>query len=100
MTMYATLSHRKIRGWAHLRKVEQHNDRDIITPAREEGRPMPIELIDGPGDMVDRTQALLTEKSVPHKLRSNSVLAYEDVYGASPEYWDRRYPLGWRNVSL
>lgn len=98
MVMYATLSHRKIRGWAHLRKVEQHNDRDITTPAREEDRPMPIELLPWSGDMVERTRALLTAKEVPHKLRKNTVLAYEDVYGASPEYWDRRFPDGWRTV--
>lgn len=99
MTIYATLSHRKIRGWAHLREVEQHNDRQIVTPAREgPDRPMPVELIKGAGDIVDRTKALLTSKGVPHKLRKNTVLAYEDVFGASPEYWDRRYPDGWRNV--
>lgn len=99
MTIYATLSHRKIRGWAHLREVEQHNDRQIVTPAREgPDRPMPIELLEGPGDIVDRAKALLTAKGVPHKLRANTVLGYEDVYGASPEYWDRRYPEGWRNV--
>ena len=100
MSMYCTLSHRKIRGWGHLRLVEQHNDREIDTPAREEGRPMPIEQLAGDGDMVDRTRALLTAKGVPHKLRKNTVLAYEDVYGASPGYWEARYPDGWKNVPV
>ncbi|MDF2810997.1 MAG: hypothetical protein K0S56_2028 [Microvirga sp.] len=98
--MYCTLSHRKIRGWGHLRLVEQHNDREIDTPAREEGRPMPIEQFAGDGDIVDRTRALLTAKGVPHKLRKNTVLAYEDVYGASPGYWEARYPDGWKNVPV
>lgn len=100
MILYATVSHRKIRGWDHLTRVEQHNDRKITTPARQAGRPMPVELIDGPGDMVERTKALLTANGVPHKLRKNGVLAYEDVFGASPEYWDLRYPQGWQNVSF
>jgi hypothetical protein len=100
MSMYCTLSHRKIHGWGHMRLVEQHNGREIDTPAREEDRPMPIEQLAGDGDMVDRTRALLTAKGVPHKLRKNTVLAYEDVYGASPGYWDARYPEGWKNVPV
>ena len=100
MSMYCTLSHRKIHGWGHMRLVEQHNGREIDTPAREEDRPMPIEQLAGDGDMVDRTRALLTAKGVPHKLRKNNVLAYEDVYGASPGYWDIQYPDGWKNAPV
>lgn len=100
MSMYCTLSHRKIRGWGHLRLVEQHNARDIHTPSREEDAPMPIEQLAGDGDMVDRTRALLTARNVPHKLRKNTVLAYEDVYGASPGYWEGRYPEGWKNAPV
>lgn len=100
MSMYCTLGHRKIRGWGHLRLVEQHNGREIDTPARDEDQPMPIEQLAGDGDMVDRTRALLTAKGVPHKLRVNTVLAYEDVYGASPGYWDQRYPDGWKNAPI
>ena len=100
MSMYCTLSHRKIRGWGHLRLVEQHNARDIDTPSREDDAPMPIEQLAGDGDMVDRTRALLTAKDVPHKLRKNTVLAYEDVYGASPGYWEARYPDGWKNAPV
>jgi hypothetical protein len=87
---YATLSHSLIKSWSTLDLAGGHNFRTIATPnVRADGHP-PIELLEEmEGSYRQRAEKVLRGHRVPLKLHRGATLAYEDVYGASPEYWNR-----------
>src|SRR5690606_26047412 len=68
-------------------------------PDAREGAPKPIELLsEKSGSYLDRVNAILAEHGEPAvdgkparpvKPRKGGTIACEDVYGASPEYWNR-----------
>jgi len=87
---YATLSHWNIKSWPQASKAEGHNTRTLNTPNAREGAPEPIELLpEQEGSYTDRIKKVLRDHDVPERVRKNGVIATEDVYGASPEYWNR-----------
>lgn len=87
---FATLSHSNIKSLAKLAKAQGHNTRAIETPNAREGAPEPIELLEEKtGSYRDRLKAVLDEHEVPFHFRQNGTIATEDIYGASPEYWNR-----------
>lgn len=87
---FATLSHSSLRTWSDLRGADKHNGRAIGGPNIRADGPAPIELIEGAtGTYEERARATLDAHGVSHKVRKGGTLATEDVYSASPEYWNR-----------
>jgi hypothetical protein len=87
---FATLSHGNIKSMAQLAKAQKHNTRAIDTPNARDEAPEPIELLEEmTGSYADRLKAVFEEHQVPFKMRKGGILATEDLYGASPEYWNR-----------
>lgn len=86
---FATLSHSNLKSWAQVRDAQGHNTRTIDTPNAREGAPEPIELLDEQsGTYIERVKAVLVAHDVPVRIRKGGTIATEDVYGASPEYWN------------
>lgn len=87
---FATLTHSKITSWEQLSAAHGHNEREIDVPNADGSRDVE-ELLeeDGSAPMhyADRARDILAAYDVSPKLRKNGVLATEDIYGASPEYW-------------
>lgn len=98
--MYATLSQSKITSWEQVAAANGHNARTIEVPnARADGHG-PIEVVERPGaNLTERLRHRLDEAGVT-KPRKNAVLAFEDVFGASPGYWAKQFPEGWQNASV
>lgn len=87
---FATLTHGSLRTWAKLRDAQGHNTRVTSGPNIRQDAPEPIELLtEATGSYEDRVRRILAEHDVPDKIRTNGCVATEDIYGASPEYWDR-----------
>ncbi|WP_265587213.1 plasmid recombination protein [Sphingomicrobium arenosum] len=88
---FATLGHNNLKTWNQVAKAQGHNERHIDVPNVEDERPEPIELLQGAeGTYKERIKDIFDAKGVPHKIRKNcGAIAVEDVYGASPEYWNR-----------
>lgn len=95
---YATLAHGNIKTWDQLVKAEGHNFRTIPTPnARADGHE-PIELLAHvSGSYQERVEQILTDHDVPLKIHKGATMVTEDVYSASPEYWNR--DGDWRDKS-
>ncbi|MCW2406037.1 hypothetical protein M2336_002666 [Sphingobium sp. B1D7B] len=87
---FATLSHSNLKSWARVEAAQGHNTRTKNTPNARKDAPQPVELLDErSGSYVDRVKDVLREHAVPVKIRKGGTIACEDVYGASPEYWNR-----------
>jgi hypothetical protein len=88
---FATLSHSKLKTWTKVAAAQGHNTRKIDAPNVRKDAPQPIELLDGvSGSYGDRVKAVLKEHGASTKIRDNvGAIATEDVFGASPEYWNR-----------
>ncbi len=90
---FATLSHSNLKSWAKIDAAQGHNTRAIETPNARKDAPPPIELLEEKsGTYVERVKAILREHGTagkPVKTRKGGTIANEDVYGASPEYWNR-----------
>ena len=99
---FATLTHSNLKSYAKIEAAEGHNTRAKNTPNARSDAPRPVELLEEQsGSYVDRVKAILAEHGsagVPVKPRRNSVIACEDIYGASPEYWNRNG--NWREKTL
>jgi len=100
MAMFATLAQSKLTSWEQIAAANGHNARTIEVPnARADGHP-PIEVVDRPGaNLTERMRNRLEEAGVT-KIRKNAVLAFEDIFGASPSYWAKQFPGGWQNASV
>lgn len=87
---YATLSHSNLKSPAKVAAAQGHNTRTTPAPnVRADAHP-PLELFDErSGPYLDRVKAILREHKVPVNFRKGGVIACEDIYGASPEYWNR-----------
>lgn len=90
---FATLSHSNLKSYPKIEAAQGHNTRAKDTPNARQDAPAPIELLDEKsGTYVERVKAILREHGEPGKPvkpRKNGTIACEDVYGASPEYWNR-----------
>jgi hypothetical protein len=88
---FTTLSHSNLKTWSQIDRAEGHNTRKIAAPNVRDGAPPPIELLEwSSGSYVDRAKRVMKEHGASTKVRSNvNAIATEDVYGASPEYWNR-----------
>lgn len=87
---FVTLSHSNLKSWAKVEAAQGHNTRRLETPNARKDAPAPIELLEEKsGSYVGRVKAILVEHGVPVKIRKGGTIACEDVYGASPEYWNR-----------
>lgn len=95
---FATLSHSNLKSWAKVQAAQGHNTRTLDTPNARKDAPAPIELLEEKsGPYVERVKGILVEHKVPVKIRKGGVIACEDIYGASPEYWNR--DGSWRDKS-
>ncbi|EMD81627.1 plasmid recombination protein [Pacificimonas flava] len=100
MTLFATLSHSSLSSWNKVFLAHGHNARTIDVPNADPKSLGVIETVDLPGrDLTERIKNRLNEAGVI-KLRKNAVIAFEDIFGASPGYWKRRFPGGWENENL
>lgn len=99
---FATLSHSNLKSWAKITAAQGHNTRSIETPNARKDAPVPIELLEEKSGLyVERVKAILRTygwAGTPIKPRKNGTIATEDVYGASPEYWNREG--SWRLKSV
>lgn len=96
---FATLSHSNLKSYAKIEAAQGHNTRALETPNARKDAPAPIELLDEKsGTFVERVKAILREHGQPAQdgkparpvmPRKGGTIACEDVYGASPEYWNR-----------
>jgi hypothetical protein len=96
---FATLSHSNLKSYAKIDEAQGHNTRAKETPNARKDAPAPIEMLeDKSGTYVERVKAILREHGQPAqdgkpaqpvKPRKGGTIACEDVYGASPEYWNR-----------
>lgn len=100
MVLYATLSHSKLASWETVGSAHGHNARTIDVPNSDPQKLGVLEVVDLPGqNLTERIKNRLAEAGVA-KPRSNAVLAFEDIYGASPGYWEKQFPEGWQNASI
>jgi hypothetical protein len=100
MAMFATLSHGKISSWETIAAAHGHNTRSIEVPNADPKKLGTVEVLDLPGqNLTDRIKDRLAEAGVT-KIRKNAVLAFEDLYGASPDYWERQFPSGWEKATI
>ncbi|QNP45979.1 plasmid recombination protein [Sphingomonas sediminicola] len=88
---FATLSHNNLKTWTQVARAQGHNTRKIEAPNARKDAPEPIELLaSATGSYVDRVKGVLQDHKVATKVRRNAgAIASEDVYSASPEYWNR-----------
>lgn len=87
---FATLSHSNLKTWAKVAKAHGHNTRQIEAPNVRKDAPKPIELLKGAtGSYGDRVVAVLKAHGVPNVRTNAGAIVTEDIYGASPEYWNR-----------
>lgn len=95
---FVTLSHSNLKSWAKVETAQGHNTRKLETPNARRDAPAPVELLEEKsGSYVSRVKAVLVDHGVPVKIRKGGSIACEDVYGASPEYWNR--DGSWREKS-
>jgi hypothetical protein len=94
---FAILSHSNLKSHEKVAAAQAHNLREMPCPdTRADGHP-PVELLTGmTGDYVARVTAVMNAHNVMirpseelHTVYKGQTLAFEDVYSASLEYWNR-----------
>lgn len=87
---YSIVRHRNIKTFKQLDDAEAHNDRDIETPNARDDAPEPVELLTWrEGSFRERAEWVRGYYNAPEKPQKHGNLAWEDVFTASPEYWNR-----------